>query len=75
MNAPQVITAVDAVRTSSRSITDPAAECLECDWTRWPGGGDNWLAIRAAARRHVASSRHEVLVTVLHAYRYSLGPR
>lgn len=59
-----------AVETGAHWQQGAAAICRGCRWSR---GGDRdpaWLAIRAAARRHVATTGHHVWVTVTQAYAY-----
>ena len=60
----------DGVETATTFRFQPLASCSGCDWTRRSGNGDDWPAIRQAARRHVASSGHVVDAAVTSAYRY-----
>lgn len=65
-----------AIRPASLNGDDqvePAAVCLTCDWSRDERPGRNWLAIRAAARRHVRATAHPVSVSYLTLYRYVLA--
>lgn len=48
------------------------ASCDECDWLHRSAGRKPFLACRAAAHRHVASTGHVAIVTRTETYSY--GP-
>lgn len=58
------------VETGAHWTQTPDARCRGCRWFRTSEAGTDWLAIRAAARRHVATTGHHVWVTVTQAYAY-----
>lgn len=61
---------VDGVETVTTFRTFPLAACSGCDWSRQGQDGTEWLAIRAAARRHVAATGHVVDAAFTQAHRY-----
>jgi hypothetical protein len=65
---------VDGVRTVSTVRSAPEASCSECLWDRVGAVGAQWLPIRAAARRHVASTGHTVLAGVRTSHLYAPEP-
>ena len=66
---------VDGVETGATFRAFPLASCSGCDWSRSEVDASAWLAIRAAARRHVAATGHVVDAAVTTAYRYRrVGP-
>lgn len=62
--APRMLRVV----TLERRPLGVAAECGTCAWARPQAPGGHWLAARAAARRHAASSGHHVRLTVATGY-------
>lgn len=65
---------VDGVRTVSQGKARPVAECLRCGWSRLEPDGRQWLALRAAARRHVGSTGHQVYASVRITFTYGPEP-
>lgn len=61
---------LDGVATIDTGKDRPSGRCLGCDWTRVSSDGSDWLMIRAAARRHVATTGHRVSVSVTNVYQY-----
>lgn len=58
------------VETGAHWRERSVATCRGCRWTRDDKGDSAWLAVRMAARRHVASTGHHVWVKVVQAYAY-----
>ena len=54
--------------TANTDRLHPYAECAKCPWHRRDNGPGQWLAVRAAARRHVVSTGHDVLLLVTTSY-------
>lgn len=71
MTLPSLADPVQKVRTARHGIVQAGAECSACAWARPSASGDEWLAVRAAARRHVASAGHPVYVTTATVYVYA----
>lgn len=69
-------TNVDGVATAAVLHERPMAGCQVCPWQRFSDHGSQWLAIRAAARRHTRTTGHEThaLVTYAHVYRAQADP-
>lgn len=63
------------VQTVDTVKAEPEAVCSECGWTREGATGSQWLAIRAAAQRHVAATGHTVLAGVRTSYLYAPAVR
>lgn len=66
--------AADAIRTIDTVQAEPEAMCSDCGWHREGATGGQWLAIRAAARRHAEGHGHVVLAGVRTSYLYATRP-
>lgn len=63
-------TADRPIKTAARWTSAPFAACKGCRWNRKGRDGSDWLAVRAAARRHVRTTSHHVWVNVTTFYAY-----
>lgn len=59
------------VETIDTARDAPYAGCTVCSWRRDPDDGLGFLALRAAARRHVASTGHPTVAGVRSSYLYA----
>lgn len=64
----------DRAYTLDRWTVRSEAACLDCEWERDDDARAGWLAARAAARRHVASTGHVVHVDRLDRTSYAPEP-
>lgn len=66
---------LDGVATIDTVQAEPDALCSDCGWSREGATGGQWLAIRAAARRHARATGHTVLAGVRTSYLYATRGR
>lgn len=64
----------DRAYTLERWTVASDAICLDCDWERHDEARPGWLAARAAARRHAATTGHVVHVDRLDRTVYAPEP-